>query len=477
MQKTILILLFLALVSLHADTQFKAEVYNPFSKTLKHKYFKNIPPEKIIEYINNNKQEKPVFVYLSSQDKGCGYCRLLNNKVTQLAEKYHNKLDFISVDFYPWTTISHYEEILDLYQIAGVPYSMIIYKDKIISYMQGNYKKSAVEKIIKNTLKEIKQNKNLERFGNHIKTSSIYFANASKIEKKNHRQYLAFKGYKAMAMVLDTDNNKRTSSWKSKYLSQEEANNAALARCEVRKAEKNIDGTCKLYIVGNNYVYDKTDAQIKTITKNLPSIETAVDKSLKKFEVLKNHKAFALAKADDGNWRTWWGYGYKTQEKADKEALRGCDQERIKAKIKTECKIIARGGQKSQIPPKESKPKKAQSDATLNTLSAKSLAGYKISAGTLEGKDHPIYKIKYESFEFGCNKEALFESASNEYKFHNKERGKYRYDGDEIVFKDREGYSNYIVGLQDGKVVVGKSSFEDPGGLKVEQINKIKTCR
>jgi hypothetical protein len=99
-------------------------------------------------------------------------------------------------------------------------------------------------------------------------------------------------------------------------------------------------------MVGDHYVYNKTNAQIKTITKNIPSIETAVDKSLKKFEALKNYKAFALTKADNGNWRTWWGYGYKIQEKADKEALRGCEEARIKAKIKTECKIIARGEEK-----------------------------------------------------------------------------------------------------------------------------------
>jgi len=66
----------------------------------------------------------------------------------------------------------------------------------------------------------------------------------------------------------------------------------------------------------------------------------------------------------------------------------------------------------------------------------------------------------------GCNEEALFESASNEYKFHNKEQVRYRFNNDEIVFKDSEGYKNYIVGLQDGKVVVGKSSFEAPEGLK-----------
>ena len=459
----------------YAKTMAKKEQTGK-SKKLTDTNFKNIPPEQIIEFIQKNKNEKPVFIFFSSQDRGCGPCQSANKTLIEIAKQNHDKIDFVAVDFYPWTQINDYKEIISRTGLGGVPHSLIIYKQKIISRISGKQNPALFQRNIKEVLADTENDNYLERFGNHTQKGSIYFMSASDSGKKYFNKYLKKVAYKAMAIALN-DKGNWNADFQSGFLSQKTINAYALKKCEKNKIKRNIKKRCKLYMVGDHYVYGKTSAQIDEITARIRDQETPLDEDLKKFEAKNNYKSFALAESPEGWWVSSWVYGKKTQEEADKSVLQNCEQRKKKKKISGECKIIARGeeaaSKKDPTPASGSAEKPGRSP---ESLSIEHLAGYKISAGSLDGDDHPIYQTKYNAIEFGCNSDATFEMASNKHGSH-KDKGSYRANEDEIMFIDEEDLRNYIVGLADKKVVVGKSSFEGPQGMPVKQITKVRDCR
>ena len=440
-------------------------------KTMQFGKFKKIYPDDVKEFIDQNKDEKPTIVYLSSIDGGCGPCIAFNYTIYKIAKDNQDKFNFLFVDFFPWTKINDYKQLLKRYNMTGVPFTLVVYKNKIITYFSGNYKYSAAKKNILKAYDEIKQNKNMNRFGNHIENGSVFHINCAPYLINHHNKFLKKDHYKAAALLRYT--NKQGADRLGfytivGYLSQEEANKAAMAKCEKKNKKYKFSGECKLYMMANMYVYDKSESEIERIIKKMPPQKTSLDKHLKKFESQKDYKAFALAKREDGYWHVWWVYGYKTQQKADEAVYKKCQEGKKKYKINSECKIIKRGNSKSQNPISN----------TVKSISINKLHGYKITAGNLNSKDNPIYKVKYESLEFGCNNDAVFESASDSYDFHKRYNGRFIVSKDniEFIYNDDEDTSNYIVNLQNAHIIVGKSNFEGKNGLVIKSIKKIKRC-
>lgn len=76
--------------------------------------------------------------------------------------------------------------------------------------------------------------------------------------------------------------------------------------------------------------------------QQIASMETLQAQDYRDYLLRKGKKAYALASDNDTTWASGFGYGYRTQEKADKRALRECEINRENYAVSSPCVIVSR---------------------------------------------------------------------------------------------------------------------------------------
>ncbi|MEJ2437783.1 MAG: hypothetical protein P8Y35_07350 [Sulfurovaceae bacterium] len=115
------------------------------------------------------------------------------------------------------------------------------------------------------TLDEMRYKNFLRYFKENITTESS-FLNTEENIRLNMHEYLGASTtsskYKAYAVASNMEIDAWVSGRALNAKSQEEANAEALKDCEEEKLKYNIEKECKLYFIGNKYVFEKDNSFI-----------------------------------------------------------------------------------------------------------------------------------------------------------------------------------------------------------------------
>ena len=181
--------------------------------------------------------------------------------------------------------------------------------------------------------------KRLDMYGQRLAAGSIHtIVIGDKFNSFLSKYYASENNYKAVAVAV----GKRfswTASQKVGYLSQGAANYQALLQCNTRWKSKGNNGLCKLYLAGDQYVYQKSKRQIKAITASLNNLQTPLDKYVLKLKNLKNNKALAYAVNKTGNWTSSYVYNHNSEQGATDAVLRSCEKRRVKRNMMQACSL------------------------------------------------------------------------------------------------------------------------------------------
>lgn len=111
-----------------------------------------ITPDKAIDYISSYEDKKPLVIYFSSYKKDDVLKDV--NKINKFAKEYKDKVNFLSVNFYPNKLVS-YPELIKKFSLDGfeLPLSMYLYKGDVIYKMNESvlrkYTKQNITELIK----------------------------------------------------------------------------------------------------------------------------------------------------------------------------------------------------------------------------------------------------------------------------------------------------------------------------------------
>ena len=143
-----ILLVFIVISSLFADTQLKQPTH-----------IQEVEPQDIIEFINDYKEEKPVFIYFSSKGGECEHCTSFNQTIYKKTFNLEKKVDIVSVDFFPWSEIEEFPELMMQYNLLGLPSYMIVYEGKVLVHESGDKNVSTLNNFIDKQIKKLKNRK------------------------------------------------------------------------------------------------------------------------------------------------------------------------------------------------------------------------------------------------------------------------------------------------------------------------------
>lgn len=218
------------------------------------KHITVLKPQQTLKKVRNHRK-KPLVVLFSSFDRRCPSCERANQGFYQLSQQQRQRFDFIFVNTMPWAA-KELETSLHYRVNIRHPATMMFYQGKILKRVIGdNYSKmtsylSEVEKIIASD--------SLDLYGESLSGRSFNEVIISDRYRQFLDKYLASeRNFKALAVAF-AGRGKWTASQKVGYASQQKANSQALKQCNDSWKGKGRPGSCKLYMVGNRYVHNKS---------------------------------------------------------------------------------------------------------------------------------------------------------------------------------------------------------------------------
>lgn len=199
-------------------------------------------------------RSKPLVVLFSSFDRRCSSCEKANRAFYQLS-KQQKRFDYIFVNTMPWAA-KELETSLHYRVNIRHPATMMFYQGKILKRVIGDdYSKMT------SYLKEVTRiiaTGNLALYGESLSGRSFNEVIISDRYRKFLDKYLASnRNYKALAVAF-ASRGTWTASQKVGFSSQQKANSQALKQCNDNWRAKGRSGSCKLYMVGNRYVHNKS---------------------------------------------------------------------------------------------------------------------------------------------------------------------------------------------------------------------------
>ncbi len=251
----------LLFIALFLTVSFTASAYGASTgqrKISSSRHITVLKPQQTMAKIRANNSKVQVVLF-SSFDSICQSCRKANQHFYQLSTKQHKRYDFVFVNTMPWAA-KELETSLHYRVNIRHPATMLFYKGKILKRVIGNdYTK--MPGYLKEAHKIIGNNQ-LALYGTSLSGSNFNEVVISDRYRKFLDKYFVSKRtFKALAVGV-TGRNKWIGSQKVGYPTQQQASSQALKQCNERWISKGNKGLCKLYMVGNRYVYNQSSTQI-----------------------------------------------------------------------------------------------------------------------------------------------------------------------------------------------------------------------
>jgi len=239
------------------------------------RYIKELPLDKLEDYMAHNTMDKPLFVHFSIYRNRHPASDVI--MIDDIAQKYHDKINFVSINMQSIDLPTKTNLFLK-YHMKRTPFSMIVHHNKIIERLdnalflmrQGlaKYRKNRIADVINNYLLEPKTANYFEQFKEAIVDKASYFNSEQNIRDDMGTTYLLDKkGFKATAAAVNIYDDLWAYGCALKEPSQNEAIKKALAECEINRKKYKVKDKCKLHMIGNIYIYEKTQNEIQKILK------------------------------------------------------------------------------------------------------------------------------------------------------------------------------------------------------------------
>jgi hypothetical protein len=235
-------------------------------------YVKEIKLDALEDYITNNTMDKPTYIHFSTYKKGCLSCDI--KMLDEVAGIYHNKINFVSINMLH-STMKEKSDLYRKYLMKRDPFSMIVHKQKItmrrdnvlyfISQQVARNRQHMVKNVIKDYLSEVKYSDYFDQFKTVISDNASFFNSEENIRTDMSAYSQHKKEYKATAAAASFYQNKWAYSRAFSKKSEEEAKKKALIGCEKNRKKFKVIEKCKLHMIGDIYVYEKSENEIKTI--------------------------------------------------------------------------------------------------------------------------------------------------------------------------------------------------------------------
>ncbi|SFV67606.1 putative cytoplasmic protein [hydrothermal vent metagenome] len=240
------------------------------------KYVKEISVDELEKYISNRTMDKPAYIHFSTYKKGCVNCDI--QMLGAIAKEYHKKVNFVSINIMNYS-IGMKIELYRKYFMRREPYSMIVHKGKIIERRNNNlffmgesishYREERVEAVLESYLSEPKNADYFNQYKRMIIDKASYLNSEENI-RINMSEYLKVnQGYKATAAAVSSHYDRWAFGRSMRKRTQAEAIKEALNNCKKNRKKFKIEEKCKLHMIGNIYVYEKTENEIKQIMSTI----------------------------------------------------------------------------------------------------------------------------------------------------------------------------------------------------------------
>lgn len=282
------------------------------NEAVKGGFMERVAAKDLVEYVNNYRGEKPLFVAISSQDTNCGPCVANNEFYLKAAKSEKNKYKFILSTTEPWVNISAYPDILDYFSTVGTPFSSIHHKGEMLDYFSGKFLRYIdVTNMLSLNLERAKSNQEgrfLDKRTGIARTLRSY-------------SFLSFPAYlltlnsqyKSLAIATNSNGLAYVGAHGISSRNQQEANDSAIKLCESRKNQYRKDhkdyNLCQIVLEGNKFVSSYFDNQtLSVLNKDIVLME----------KMLNNNQASRLddlrLSAENGDARSQYllGLAYKS---------------------------------------------------------------------------------------------------------------------------------------------------------------------
>jgi len=377
-----------------------------------------IKPTQLITYLENYNGNKPLYIYFSSYKKE----DIVKNidKIEQLSKEYTDEFDFLSVNFNPYKN-TDYPELYKKFYLKNLPLSVIVYKNKIIlrikeSQSVKTYEKEMIQVYVDNILKEMEYINFIKYFKESIVDESS-FINTEENIRLNIYDYLKAKGtYSAYAVASSMKKDTWASGRSLSATSQDEANTNAMQDCKKERKKFNISNQCKLFMIGNKYVFDENHTFIveQKAIQNMTNIDVkkykfhspmSLERINEKYNMLQLYKAWAVNEYSRVSiFHKLSVGGHNTQEEANLDALNRCEKTRIESNVAREC-ILYMAGDKYVYTQNITKSKmKSLMEEKINAMSIFKTPAKKI---TINNKGTPFGILETIDFEININDDII----------------------------------------------------------------------
>lgn len=230
------------------------------SALVKSGQFLRVERESLLKSIEDFSDEKPVFLSVSSDQKQCGPCFKHNEALKKVS--LSNDYTYLYVSQDPWWNFDYLgKELSEKYSIGGLPYSLVIYKNRVISFSNEQLAPKEFEFMLKNGL-ELKDKNSPDRLSNIESNEGYNYRTLRFAGMLSH--YSHMKGHKAFA-VAHKGNRYVVGVGKGKD-KQSLASNKAMSMCESRKHRyfgKLDKSSCELFLKGDLLVNDNVNDETK----------------------------------------------------------------------------------------------------------------------------------------------------------------------------------------------------------------------
>ncbi|WP_294953845.1 hypothetical protein [Sulfurovum sp.] len=240
------------------------------------KYVQEIPVEKLEKYIAKKTMDKPAYIHFSTYKKGCVNCDI--KMLDAIAKKYHEKVNFISVNMSN-SSDSMKLELYRKYLMKRDPFSMIVHKGKVIErrnndlFFMGQslsrYRAERVKAILESYLSEPKNAAYFNQYKRTIIDNASFFNSEENIRLDMSDYLKANTGYKATATAASFYDDRWAYGRSIGKKTQIKAIKEALIDCKKNRKKFKVKEKCRLHMIGNIYVYEKSKDKIKKIMNTI----------------------------------------------------------------------------------------------------------------------------------------------------------------------------------------------------------------
>ncbi len=299
-----------------------------------------LKPSQTLAHIRRQTTKTQVVLF-SSFDKNCQSCSTANRAFYNLSLKHAAKIGFIFINTQPWGNVELETGLK--YRLSNTqPVSLILYQTKILRRLVGSDYHKMADYV--SEVAAIVSQKRLAFYADELRYGDFHAVVIRDKYAVFLDKYLNTRDdYKAVAVALGK-RDAWTASQKVGYLSQTAANQQALMQCNQRWNSTAKKSKCKLYMVGDEYVYTKTAGQIAAITQAKTGLVTRIDKSIAQLNRMKNNKALAISLNRQGNWTSSYVYNQKSAIQAKNAVLKSCEKRRLKRNITAPCQLYFLNG-------------------------------------------------------------------------------------------------------------------------------------